>query len=288
MMKTATSIRQLVTNEKPLITPLAHDALSARLIERAGFKSIGIGGSALLAARYGLPDIGLAAFGEMLAGVREILAATRLPLMVDGDDGYGDVKSVAHMVESYTDLGVSAIVLEDQIRVAKQPGDAGAVAVASIEEMTAKIKVAVGACDALKPEGLENALRRADSYLAAGANGIFIPGLATVEQLATVGRRFRGSHLMAAQFEGRETWLPPAHLYELGFRQIALPGVLLPRIVHCIDQTLAALSEFAGSGKPLPAYPAGDAQRALEAALQFDKWKSVGDEPSQKSSGRKP
>ena len=183
MMKTATSIRQLVTNEKPLITPLAHDALSARLIERAGFKSIGIGGSALLAARYGLPDIGLAAFGEMLAGVREILAATRLPLMVDGDDGYGDVKSVAHMVESYTDLGVSAIVLEDQIRVAKQPGDAGAVAVASIEEMTAKIKVAVGACagtevqiiarcDAFKLEGLAGAIKRGERYLAAGAHAL--------------------------------------------------------------------------------------------------------------------
>jgi 2-methylisocitrate lyase-like PEP mutase family enzyme len=87
-----TSIRQLAASEKPLITPLAHDAMSARLIQRAGFKAMAIGGSALLAARYGLPDIGLAALGEMSDGIRDIVEATDLPLMVDGDDGYGDAK----------------------------------------------------------------------------------------------------------------------------------------------------------------------------------------------------
>jgi 2-methylisocitrate lyase-like PEP mutase family enzyme len=94
------SLRRLIEQEKPLVTPLAHDALTARLIARAGFRSIAIGGSALLAARYGLPDIGLAALGEMAAGIQDVVTATVLPVLVDGDDGYGDARSVVHMVEA--------------------------------------------------------------------------------------------------------------------------------------------------------------------------------------------
>ena len=72
--------------------------MSARLIEQAGFKSFNVGGSALLAARHALPDLGLAAFGEMLAGIRDIVDASRLPCLVDADDGYGDVKSVIRTI----------------------------------------------------------------------------------------------------------------------------------------------------------------------------------------------
>lgn len=280
-----TSIRQLIQTEKPLLTPLAHDALSARLIERAGFKSVGVGGSALLAARYGLPDIGLAAFGEMHAGIRDIIAATDLPMVVDGDDGYGDVKSVAHMIESYVRLGVSAVVLEDQMLVAKQPGDSGATAVTTVQTMVGKIKVAVATCaytdmqiiarcDAYKLEGLAAAMRRGEAYLAAGAHGLFIPGLASVAELTEVGKQFKGVHLKTAQFEGRPTWMTPAQYYELGFRQVTLPGLLLPRLTHCMDETLQALTLFAQNGQALPAYPAERAQQALNEALKFDKWRS--------------
>src|SRR6185369_6731115 len=95
------TLRSALARERPLVTPLAHDALSARLIARAGFRAFSIGGSAMLASRYGLPDIGLAALGEMAAGIEDIAAATDLPFFADGDDGYGDVKSVARTVESY-------------------------------------------------------------------------------------------------------------------------------------------------------------------------------------------
>ena len=140
------SLRHLVERERPLVTPLAHDALTARLIARAGFRAMAVGGSALLAARYGLPDIGLAGLGEMAAGIQDIVAATDLPVTVDGDDGYGDVRSVVRMVEVYARLGVAGIVLEDQVRVAKQPGDAGAVGVVPVEEMIQKLGAAVAAC----------------------------------------------------------------------------------------------------------------------------------------------
>ncbi|MBM3573851.1 MAG: hypothetical protein FJX52_16065, partial [Alphaproteobacteria bacterium] len=177
-------------------------------------------------------------------------------------------------------------LLEDQKLVAKQPGDAGALAVVSPEEMIGKIKAAVGACagteiqiiarcDAYRLEGLAGAIKRGERYLASGAHALFIPGLGSVEDLAEVGRRFKGTHLLTAQFEGRKTWLPPAELYAMGYTQVALPGLLLPRVVHCIDQTLQDLARFAASATPLPDYPAALAQRALEHALKFDKWSAV-------------
>ncbi len=282
------SLRRLVAEERPLVTPLAHDALTARLIARAGFRAIAVGGSALLAARYGLPDMGLAALGEMAAGIQDIVAATDLPVMVDGDDGYGDVRSVVRMVEVYARLGVGGIVLEDQVRAAKQPGDAGAVGVVSIDEMVQKLEVAVTAtrgteiqiiarCDACQLEGLEAAMRRADRYLRAGAHGIFIPGVPTVAGLREVGRRFAGVHLMIAVFEGRPTWLPPAELAVMGFRQVVLPGLLLPRVVRCLDVALEDLKAHAEGRAPMPPLPGAEqAQATLQEALLFRRWMSIG------------
>lgn len=280
------TLGSLVEAERPLLMPLAHDALSARLIERAGFRCVGIGGSGMLASRYGLPDIGVAALGEMAAGIRDVVAATSLPVVVDGDDGYGDCKSVAHMVESYARIGVAGIVLEDQVRGEKQPGDAGALGVVPVEEMKRKIRRAVATaqgtgisiiarCDAIRPEGLDAALARTDAYAAAGADGVFVPGAATLADLEAIGARFRGMHLMTVMFEGRPTFLPPAQLHAMGYRHIALPGLLLPRIVECIDRTLQGLAAFARDGSALPAYPADKAQAALNEALRFDKWRSI-------------
>src|SRR5437870_13347217 len=82
--------KQLLDAGEPLLLPCAHDALSARLIERAGFRAYSIGGYALVGARHALPDIGLVAYGEMSAGVRHIMAGSRRPVLIDGDDGYGD------------------------------------------------------------------------------------------------------------------------------------------------------------------------------------------------------
>lgn len=282
------TLQQLIAQHKPLVAPLAHDALSARLIEMAGFSAMGIGGSGLLAARYGLPDIGLAALGEMAAGIADIIAATKLPVMVDGDDGYGDVKSVAHITEVYARLGVSGIVLEDQVRVAKQPGDTGAVGVVDAREMIAKLKVAVASCagtdiqiiarcDAYRLEGLDGAIRRADQYLAAGAHGIFIPGVPSVGETVKVGDHFRGAYLMAAIFEGRETWLPPAEFYAMGFRQVMLPGLLIPRLVQCLAGTLQDLRSHVDGTAPMPVFAgAKQAEENLHSALMFDKWRAVG------------
>jgi 2-methylisocitrate lyase-like PEP mutase family enzyme len=245
----------------------------------------------MLAARYALPDIGLAALGEMTAGIADIVAATDLPVMVDGDDGYGDVKSVARMVEVYARLGVSGIVLEDQLRGAKQPGDAGAIGVADTEAMVEKLRVAIAACsgteiqiiarcDAYQLEGLDGAMKRAQRYLDAGAHALFVPGLKTAAELAALGKRFKGTHLVVAAFEGRETWLPLAEFYALGFSQVVFPGLLITRVAHCIDTALADFQKHVEGKTPMPRFADSErAQSVLKEALMFDKWASIGAPP---------
>src|SRR6516162_11097620 len=88
---------------------------SARMIQRAGFKAYFIGGFPLVGARYGVPDIGLMGLGEIEAGIRDIVAASDLPVLVDCDNGYGDVKTVVHTINAYERLGAQAVFFEDQI-----------------------------------------------------------------------------------------------------------------------------------------------------------------------------
>ena len=164
--------KDLLKQEQPLLLPCAYDALSARLIERAGFSAYAIGGYQLVGARYAVPDIGLAAYGEISAGIRDVMAATRLPVMVDCDTGYGDVKNVTHTIQGYEAMGVSSIFMEDQI-APKRCGHMAGKDVIPAEQMVAKIKAAAGArrskdffivarTDARAVHGLDEALRRGE------------------------------------------------------------------------------------------------------------------------------
>jgi 2-methylisocitrate lyase-like PEP mutase family enzyme len=131
--------RDLLTGERPLLLPCAHDALSARLIERAGFKAYSIGGFPLVGARHALPDVGLVGLAEMSAGMRDIMAATSLPVLVDADDGYGDVKNVTRTIETYEDMGAAAIFIEDQV-APKRCGHMAGKAVIPADAMVRKVR----------------------------------------------------------------------------------------------------------------------------------------------------
>ncbi len=240
-----------LAGEQPLLLPCAHDALSARLIERAGFSAYSIGGFALVGSRYAIPDIGLAAFGEISAGVRDIMAATRLPVLVDGDTGYGDVKNVAHTVEGYEAMGASAIFLEDQV-APKRCGHMAGKDVIPSGQMVAKIKAAVGArrskdffiiarTDARAVHGLDEALRRGEQYLNAGVDGIFIEAPQTVKELEIIGAAFKGVPQIANMLEGggQTPVLPPAELKALGFAMAAYPTTLIFRVALTIERALA-------------------------------------------------
>ena len=148
-----TSFRQIidkaVKDKRFLVVPGAHDALSARLIQKIGFETYFIGGFPAVGARYGVPDVGLKGFGEISAAVRDIMAACDLPVFVDGDDGYGDVKNVVHTVQTYERMGVSAILIEDQ-QWPKRCGHMVGKKVVPIELAEAKIRAA--ASERINPE----------------------------------------------------------------------------------------------------------------------------------------
>src|SRR6184192_2575159 len=167
--------KALLEKHEVLQLPAAHDALTAKLIERAGFHAYQIGGFALVGARHGLPDVDLTRFGEQAAGVRDIMAACDLPVLVDADDGYGDAKNVTHTIASYEAMGVSAVFIEDQVSP-KRCGHMSGKKVVSSQVMVERIEAAVAArrssdffivarTDALAVEGLDAALKRGEQYL---------------------------------------------------------------------------------------------------------------------------
>jgi 2-methylisocitrate lyase-like PEP mutase family enzyme len=242
---------EALAQEQPLLLPCAHDALSARLIERAGFSAYSIGGFALVSSRHAIPDIGLAAYGEVSAGMRDIMAATDLPVLVDGDTGYGDVKNVAHTIEGYEAMGASAIFLEDQV-APKRCGHMAGKDVIAAADMVAKIKAAVGArrnkdlfiiarTDARAVHGLDEALRRGEQYIEAGVDGIFVEAPQSVQELERVGRAFAGVPQIANMLEGggQTPVLSPPELKAMGFAMAAYPTTLIFRVARTIERALA-------------------------------------------------
>jgi len=243
--------REALAAEHPLLLPCAHDGLSARLIQAAGFQAYSIGGFPLVGARYGWPDIGLAGLGDMAAGVRDIIAASTLPVLVDADDGYGDAKNVTRTVRLYESMGVAALFIEDQVSP-KRCGHMAGKNVISADAMVKKVRAAVAArqnpdtfimarTDARAVHGMDDALRRGERYLEAGADGIFIEAPQSVEELERVGRSFDVPQLANMLEDGNTPMLSPAELAGLGFAMVAYPTSLIFRVAHGIREALARM-----------------------------------------------
>ncbi|PTM43471.1 isocitrate lyase/PEP mutase family protein [Bosea sp. 124] len=285
---TRLSIRDALARENPLVTPLAHDALSARMIEQAGFHAFAIGGSALLAARHAYPDIGLIGLTDMVSGIRDIADASSIPFIADADDGYGDVKSVARLVTAYEAIGVGGFLVEDQDRDRKQQRADKAAAVVDEAVIEAKLRAAmrartnpetfvIGRTDAYGPLGLDAAMRRAERFFKLGVDGVFIAGLRTEADYRRVGAAFKGSYLSAAMFEGGDTpWLSPAELGAMGFTQVSFPASLIFRVVAAMRDGLAELRGHADGTRPLKALQQGPAIRdTLDKAVDLARWRAV-------------
>lgn len=254
------SWKSVLEKERLLQLPAAHDALTARLIERAGFPAFQIGGFALVGAMHAVPDIDLDHLGENSDAARNILAATRLPVLMDGDDGYGDVKNVTRTVQEYEFMGISALFLEDQ-QAPKRCGHMDGKQVIPAEEMEKKIRAAAAArrnpeffllarTDAIAPEGLDAALRRGERYLKAGADGVYLEGPRTVEALQRIGREFHSVPLATSILEGggKTPWLPPSEFQAMGFSMLLYPATVLFQVTRATERALATLK----AGQPMP------------------------------------
>jgi 2,3-dimethylmalate lyase len=250
-----TSFRSLIDAAKRdgrcLTVPGVHDALSARIAERLGFESYFIGGFPAVGARYAAPDLGLKGFGEISAAVRDIIAASSLPVFVDGDDGYGDVKNIVHTLHEYERLGVSALLFEDQAWP-KRCGHMAGKTVVPTELMEAKIRAAtaerlhkktwiLARTDARATHDLDEALRRAERYLRAGADGLFVEAPQSMAEIERIGRAFDVPQIANPLMGGKTPILAPQELGALGF-SAAVYG--LDTLMHAAKAVEAVLRDM--------------------------------------------
>jgi 2-methylisocitrate lyase-like PEP mutase family enzyme len=242
--------------------PGCFDALSAKLVAAAGFKVTFMSGFAVSAARLGLPDTGLISFTEMLDSLRNCCAAAAaIPLIGDGDTGYGNALNVQRTVVEYARAGAAAVMIEDQVSP-KKCGHTRGKQVISREEARMKIRAAADAkadadilimarTDARAVLGFDAALERCRDFEEAGADIIFLEAPETADEM----RRFcqtMSKPCMANMVPGGKTpILPPAYLQEIGYKLALYPVMLLSSAVAAMQATLTAL--MPGSTAPLPA-----------------------------------
>ena len=276
--------RQVLRESAPLLLPVAHDALAARIIEVAGYPAYQIGGFALVGSRFAYPDLDLAQFGENSAVMRDTIAASSLPVLVDADDAYGDVKNVTRVVQAYEAMGASAIFLEDQ-QAPKRCGHMLGKKVIPAEAHAAKLKAAAAArrnpdtfimarTDALAPLGIDEALRRAELYMQSGADGVYVEAVETTEQLERVGKTLHGIPLATSILEGggRTPWKDPKDLHALGYSMILYPTTVIFRVTRAIQKAVEDLR----AGRPMPMDDAVTFE-AYESMLRLPQWADLED-----------
>src|SRR5919202_131775 len=267
-------LRQMLAGPEPILAPGAYDALTARLVEKAGFEVVYMTGFGTAASLLGRPDIGLLTLSEMVDNARRIAQAVRVPVIADADNGYGNPINVIRTVQEYEAAGTSAIHIEDQVSP-KKCGHMEGKQVISGSEMVEKIHAAVEArrsedfvviarTDARAVEGMDGALQRARRYLEAGGDGLFVEAPQSEEGVAAVAEAFPGVPLLFNWVEGGKT--PPVtfeRLKELGFRLIIFPISTLLAATRSIQEVLARIR---ADGSPIPVM---DRLLSLEEFIDF-------------------
>mmetsp|Transcript_39276 Transcript_39276/g.122243 ORF Transcript_39276/g.122243 Transcript_39276/m.122243 type:complete len:313 (+) Transcript_39276:59-997(+) len=230
------SLRSLLRKGELLIAPGVFDGISARVAEKVGgFKALYMTGFGVVGSHLGLPDAGLASYRDMVERVRVLSGLCSVPLICDGDTGYGGLLNVEHTVQGYEAAGASAIQLEDQ-RFPKKCGHTPSKSVVPVEQAVAKIKVAAAArrspdfliiarTDARDVHGLDEAIRRARAFAEAGADILFVESPASEEELRRIGSELGDVPLMINVVEGGKTPVLSRERYaELGFQLAIFPA----------------------------------------------------------------
>jgi len=246
-------LNELVGAPRIAIAPGCYDALSAALIERAGFDCAYLSGASIAYTRFGRPDIGLVSMSEVAETVSAIRERSSIPLIVDADTGFGNAVNTYRTVQLFERMGASAIQLEDQV-MPKRCGHLRGKALVAASEMAGKIDAACSArvhretmiiarTDALAVEGFDAALDRAELYAQAGADMLFIEALRTREQMEMAIARIEDkAPLLVNMVEGGDTPMASAaELEQLGFAVVIFPGAMVRALTFQAMQFLEAL-----------------------------------------------
>ena len=254
-MRQTTRLRQLLAAGQPLFVPGCYDALTARILEHVGFPAVYMTGYGTSLGLLGLPDAGLATMTEMHQNARWIANAVSVPVIADGDNGYGNAINVMRTVREYVQTGVAAIHLEDQV-VPKRCGHVAGRRVVPLDEAAGKIRAAaevrrdvdpdfvlIARTDARGAHGgtLDDAIRRANAYLEAGADLAFVEGPTSVDEVRRICREVKGPIFYNMTGVSPRFSLP--EMQALGLAVAISPGAALRATIEAVYELAVHLRD---------------------------------------------
>ena len=279
------SLRARLQTGKILVAPGAYDALTARLLEQAGFEAVYRGGYAASAAAFALPDLGITTLTDMVDHARRMTSAITVPVIADADTGYGEVPQVIHTVHELERAGVAAIQFEDQV-FPKRCGHMEGKKVIPADEMVVKVRAALDArrnpetviiarSDATAVTGLDDAIARSRMYADAGADVIFIDAPTSEDDLKAIAAGGINAVLMVNISEyGKTPDLGAQRFEELGFGLVIYPSSTLFAAAQSTKELAAALLAEGSTVSSVPRMMPFD---EINGILGKDEWDSLED-----------
>ena len=253
-MTLAQQLKKLLDAPGVLVMPGCYDAFSARLVERAGFKLTFMGGFAVAAARIGMPDTGLISYAEMLDQGRNICSAVSIPVIGDGDTGYGNALNVQRTIQGYAKAGLACVMIEDQV-APKRCGHTPGKQIVGRDEAYSRVQAAVDArndgadilimarTDANATDGLEEAIGRVKSFAAIGADITFLEAPRSEAEMRAYCEEVPGPKMANLVEQGDTPLLPPDQLEAIGYKLALYPITSLLAAQRAMEQALMALRE---------------------------------------------
>jgi 2-methylisocitrate lyase-like PEP mutase family enzyme len=250
-MHPAPKLRRLIEAGPIVMAPGAYDAISARLVQQAGFAAVYMTGFGATASRIGMPDIGLLTQTEMTTHARDMVRAVDIPVIADADTGYGGPSNIQRTVREYVQAGVAAIHLEDQV-APKRCGQLAGIKLMDAQDSVKRLRCAIeargrdellviGRTDAMPAMGADEAIRRAKLYQDAGVDLVFVDGIKKIAEVEAVARAVEGPKVVSIVDGNETTALSAAELQQMGFQVVFYAVTALFTAVKAVADALAEL-----------------------------------------------
>lgn len=249
--------RELLAARDIVQMPGAHNGLAARQAARAGFEALYLSGAAM-SASMGLADLGIITVDEVAFFIRQVARASGLPVLVDGDTGYGEALNVMHMVRSFEDAGAAAVHIEDQL-LPKKCGHLNNKKLADARDMAAKVQAAhrarrdlviVARTDAVASEGMDAAVARARLYAEAGADAIFPEALTSADMFRAFAEKLPGVPLLANMTEfGKTPFFTAQEFAAMGYKMVIWPVSSLRVAAKAQEELYDSIRTYGGTHK---------------------------------------
>lgn len=257
-MKKTTKLKQIISERRAVPCPGAHDVISAKLIEKAGFELLQVSGFGLSATYLGLPDMAFLSSTDMLSFTRNIVAAVDIPVMADADTGFGSAINAMWITEQLVRAGAAGMNIEDQV-FPKRCGHMEGKQIVPIEEMVLKIKACRKAADAIDPDfvinartdaiacaGVEEAIKRGNAYAEAGADMIFVEAPRSLEEIEKVVKGINAPvsiNLFDNVKGGKTPLIPIEKLRELKVARVSIPVGTTFAAARGVEKYLEAIKD---------------------------------------------